>query len=120
MSESEIHYDSDKIHVHRWPRDSPIWDEPVQKEIDDQINKNPNSIPVTFKEKTITIGKIEFYSLKKIGISVPFFKKQCTVIFEGQFGVLFAHVHVTVKSENYVDVFTQLTLWKNKFFPNDS
>ena len=67
MSESEIQYDSDKIHVHRWPRDSPIWDESAQKEIDNSLNKNPNPIPATFKENTIVLGNVEFYSLKKIG-----------------------------------------------------
>lgn len=120
LSTSEIHHDSDKIHVHRWPRDSPVWDESVQKELDESINKNPDSVPVILKEKTIVIQNIEFYSLKKIGITVPFFKKECTLIFEAQFGNLYAHVHVTIKSENYVDVFTELTSWKNNFFPDDS
>ena len=117
---SEIHYDSDKIHIHRWPRDSPVWDGSIQNELDESINKNPNPVSVTLKEKTIVIQNIEFYSLKKIGITVPFFKKECTLIFEAQFGNLFAHVHVTIKSENYVDIFSELTSWKNNFFPNDS
>ena len=116
---SEIHYDSDKIHIHRWPRDSPVWDESVQKELDQSINKNPDSVSVTLKEKTIVIQNIEFYSLKKIGITVPFFKKECTMIFEAQFGELFAHVHITIKSENYVDIFNELTVWKNTNFPDD-
>ncbi len=116
MSDSEIHYTSDKIHVHRWPRDSPIWDDSTQEELDDSINKNSEKIPVTIKEKTIVIGNIEFYSLKKIGITVPFFKKECTMIFEAQFGKLYAHVHITIKSENYVNIFNELTLWmKNNF-----
>ena len=119
MTDSEIHYFSDKIHVHRWPRDSQIWDDSVQKELDDSINKNPEKIPVVIKEKTITIGNVEFYSLKKIGVTVPFFKKECTMIFEAKFGSLFAHVHVTIKSENYVDIFNELTNWKNKNFPDD-
>ena len=116
---SEIHYGSDKIHIHRWPRDSPVWDESVQKELDQSINKNPDSVSVTLKEKTIVIQNIEFYSLKKIGITVPFFKKECTMIFEAQFGELFAHVHITIKSENYVDIFNELTVWKNTNFPDD-
>ena len=119
MSDSEIHYTSDKIHVHRWPKDSPVWDDSVQKELDDSINKNPEKIPVVIKEKTILIRNIEFYSLKKIGITVPLFKKECTMIFEAQFGSLFAHIHITIKSEKYVDVFNELTLWKNKNFPDD-
>jgi len=120
LSDSQIQYQCDKIHVHRWPRDSPVWDDSVQKELDDSINKNSAKKQVTIKDGIIQIENFKFTSLKKIGITVPFFKKECTLIFEAQFGNLFAHVHVTVKSENYVDVFTQLTDWKNRVFPNDS
>ncbi len=119
MSDLELHYDAKKIHVHRWPKDSPQWDKSVQKELDNSINKNPASKKVTIKEKTISIGNVEFYSLKKIGMSVPFFKEECAVIFEAQFGSLFAHVHIHIKSSDYVDVFNKLISWKNTNFPDD-
>ncbi len=119
MSDSEFHYDVKKIHVHRWPKDSPRWDDSVQKELDDSINKNPESKHVIIKEKIILIGKIEFYSLKKIGISVPFFKEECALIFEAQFGNLFAHIHIHIKSSDYVDVFNKLISWKNTNFSDD-
>ena len=119
LSNAEIPHVSDKVHIHRWPQDSPVWDDSVKKELDDSINKNPEKIPIVIKKKTILIGSVEFYSLKKIGITVPFFKKECTMIFEAQFGALFAHVHVTIKSENYVDVFNELTVWKNNNFLDD-
>ena len=120
MSDSQIKYLADKVHVHRWPMDGPIWDESVKKELDDSINKNPNKKQVTLSENTVQIENFKFSALKKIGITVPFFKKECTLIFEAQFGSLLAHVHVTLKSENYVDVFIELTFWKNNFFPDDS
>ncbi len=101
--------------MHRWPQDSLIWDDSTQKQIDDSINKNSNKKQVIVKEKTIQIENFVFVSLKKIGITVPFFKKECTLIFEAQFGKLYAHVHITIKSENYVDVFSELTSWKNNF-----
>ena len=113
MLSAKIKYLSEKIHVHRWPQDSPIWDDSTQKQIDDSINKNSNKKQVIVKEKTIQIENFEFISLKKIGVTVPFFKKECTLIFEAQFGKLFAHVHITIKSENYVGVFNELTSWKN-------
>ncbi len=116
----EIKYLSDKVHVQRWPQDSQIWDDSTQKQIDNSINKNSNKKQVIVKEKTIQIENFEFVSLKNIGITVPFFKKECTLIFEAQFCKLYAHVHITIKSENYADVFNQLTLWKNRVFPNDS
>ena len=120
MPNPEIQYLCKKIHVHRWPKDGPIWDDSVQKELDDSINKNQNKKQVTLKENIIQIENIQFFSLKKIGISVPFFKDECTIIFEAQFGKLYAHVHITIKSENYVDVFNQLISWRDRVFPNDS
>ncbi|MGY5148252.1 MAG: hypothetical protein ACW9W4_09680 [Candidatus Nitrosopumilus sp. bin_7KS] len=120
MSNSEISYLSEKIHVHRWPMDGPVWSDSVKKELDDSINKNPKKKNVTIKKDVIQIENFKFTSLKKIGITVPFFKKECTLIFEAQFGALLAHIHVTVKSENYVDIFTELTSWKNENFPDDS
>ncbi len=112
---TEIKYLSDKIHVHRWPQDSPLWDDLTQKQLDDSINKNSEKKQITIREKTIQIENFEFTSFKNIGISVPFFKDECTLIFEAQFGELFAHVHISIKSENYVDVFNQLTSWKKNF-----
>ncbi len=98
--------------MHRWPQDSPLWDGSTQKQIDNSINKNSNKKQVIVKEKTIQIENFEFVSLKKIGITVPFFKKECTLIFEAQFGKHYAHVHITIKSKNYVNVFSELTSWK--------
>ncbi len=115
MIDSKIEYLSDKIHVHRWPKDSPIWDDSTQKKLDDSINKNLEKKQVTIKEKIIQIENFEFTSLRKIGVSVPFFKEECTLIFEAQFGKLSAHVHITIKSKNFVDIFNQLVSWKNKF-----
>ncbi len=114
----EIKYLPEKIHVHRWPQDSPIWDGSTQKQIDDSINKNSKKKQVIVKEKTIQIENFEFVSLKNIGITVPFFKKECTLIFEAQFGKLYAHVHITIKSENYVGVFSELTSWKKNIVEN--
>ena len=119
LPDSKISYLCERIHVHRWPMDGPIWDDSVKKELDDSINKNPKKKKVTIEKNIVQIENFKFTSLKKIGITVPFFKKECTLIFEAQFGALLAHVHVTVKSENYVDVFTELTSWKNETFSNN-
>ncbi len=75
---------------------------------------------IIVKDKIVQVEKFEFNSLKKIGISVPLFKDECTMIFEAQFGELFAHVHITTKSENYMDIFNQLISWRRRVFPNDS
>lgn len=115
---SEIKYLADKVFVHRWPHDTPLWDSLTKEHLDDAINKNPEKKQIIVKDNTITIGNVMFFSLKKIGISVPFFKDECTVIFEGQFGDLFAHAHITTKCGNYLDIFNQLIQWRQNLQNN--
>ena len=43
MSETQISYLAEKVFIHHWPKDSPLWDEPLQKKFDECINKNSNS-----------------------------------------------------------------------------
>ena len=43
MSEAQISYLAEKVFIHHWPKDSPLWDEPLQKKFDECINKNSNS-----------------------------------------------------------------------------
>ncbi|MCA9826990.1 MAG: hypothetical protein KC444_01125 [Nitrosopumilus sp.] len=112
---SEIKYLADKVIVHRWPHDTPLWDPLTQENIDKTINKNPEKKLVAVKENKISIQNIEFDSIQKIGISVPFFKDECTMIFEGRFGMLYGHAHITVKSGNYLDVFGRLIKWRSNF-----
>ena len=113
MGFSEIKYLADKVHIHRWPQDSPVWDESVKKQINDSINKNPEQKQITIQEKSIQIQDVTFTNLDKIGVSIPFFKDECTVILEANLGELCAHVHITKKSGNFLELFNQLTSWKN-------
>ena len=112
MSDFEIKYLADKVHVHRWPHDTPLWNDSIKKQLDDLINKNPKRKQILVEEKSIQIENITFNSLKKIGISVPFFKDECTMILEAQFGDFFAHIHITTKSENFIEIFNQLISWR--------
>ena len=112
LPDFEIKYLADKVHVHRWPIDTPLWNDSVKKQLDDLINKNPQKKQIIVGEKFIQIENIVFNSLKKIGISVPFFKDECTLILEAQFGGLFAHIHITTKSENFLEIFNQLISWR--------
>ena len=64
--------------------------------------------------------KKQFDKIKKIGITVPLFKNQTTLVFEGHFEDFDAHVHVTTSSQNYVDIFNKLVIWKNRCFPDSS
>jgi hypothetical protein len=113
LSDFEIKYLADKVHVHRWPHDTPLWSDSIKQQLDNLINKNPRKKQIIIEEQSIQIENIVFNSLKKIGISVPFFKDECTLILEAQFGELFAHIHITTKSENFLEIFNQLISWRN-------
>jgi len=110
---SEIIFLAEKVHVHRWPQDSPIWDESIKKQLDDSINKNPEKKQIVIQEKSIQIQNISFTNLDKIGVSIPFFKDECTLILESKLGEICAHIHITKKSGNFLELFNQLMSWKN-------
>ena len=118
MPNPEIKYLADKVHVHKWPQNTPVWDDSTKKKIDDTINKKIGKKQIIIANEIITIENFEFLFLKKIGVSIPFFKDECTLIFEAQLGELFAHVHVTKKSGNFLELFNQLMYWKNNVFVN--
>ena len=112
----ELEYFADKVHVHRWPQDSPIWNDAVKGQIDEFINKNPKKKQIIVRDNYLKIENFEFNSLKKIGVSVPFFKNECTMILEVQYGLLYAHVHITTKSDDYLEIFNKLTFVEQVFF----
>ena len=115
MPEFEIRYFADKVFVHHWPKNSPVWSGSLQKKLDASINKNSNKKEIVVDSHTVRIEDFQFIRLKKIGISVPFFKKECRIIFEAQFETVFTHIHITIKSDNFLDIFNELISWKKKF-----
>lgn len=119
MSDFHLEYTADKVHVHRWPKDSPIWDKSTIAQLDDTINKNHEKKQIIVGVDIIQIQTIKFYSINKVGVTVPLFKDECTMIFEAKFGELFAHVHITIKNNDYLDIFNQLIDWRKKFFPTN-
>jgi len=115
MPESQISYFAEKVFVHHWPKDSPKWDESLQKKLDVCVNKNKELKKIIVNSDSILIENFLITHIKKIGVSVPFFKNECTLIFEGQFDNIFAHIHITTKSDNFLNIFNQLMSWKNNF-----
>ncbi|MDC4230071.1 MAG: hypothetical protein M8317_02915 [Nitrosopumilus sp.] len=113
MPNSKMRYLADKVFVHHWPKDSPIWPDSLQQKLDVLINKNSNKKEIIIDSDIIQIQNFKFFSLQKIGISVPFFKEECTMIFESQFEDVFAHVHITMRNDDFIDIFNQLISWKN-------
>ena len=117
-SDFEINFLAEKVHVHKWPMKSPDWSKSVSEKINLYLNKNQEKKQVCIKEKIIKIDDFSFVELKKIGVTVPFFKKETTMIFEGQTMDSFAHVHITTRSKNYLEIFNNLMSWKNRLFPS--
>jgi len=115
LSKFKLNFFADKVFVHHWPKNSPPWSDSFQEKLDVSLNKNSDQKKIIVNSNSINIENFEFTCLKKIGISVPFFKEECVMIFEAQFEKVFAHVHITIKSNNFIDIFNELISWKKKF-----
>ena len=114
----EIRYLANKVHIHHWPKDTPKWSDSRKNQVEQEINKNKDKKQVIVKDKIVKINNYEFTAVKKVGITIPLFKKQSTMIFEGHCEEFDAHVHVTTKEKNYVEIFNKLMDWRAKFFPD--
>lgn len=113
---SEINFLVDKVHIHHWPLDTQKWPDWVISQVDKDINKNNLKKQLVIRDKTIRIDKYEFKKIKKVGVTIPLFKKQCTLVFEGYFKDVYGHIHVTTKENNYLEIFNNLMSWRSKYF----
>ncbi len=111
---------ADNVHVHKWPQDTPIWDESTKNSIDVSINKNSEKKQISIINNSIQIEEFSFNDIKKLAISIPFFKDECRMIFEAQFGELFAHVHIITKCDDFLDIFNKLMNWKQNYFQSNT
>jgi hypothetical protein len=119
LSESgftEIKFLAEKVYVHYWPLDSPKWSDLITNQIDKDLNKNKEKKHILIKNNVILIDNYTFSNLKKIGMTIPLFKKEFTLVFEGSFKEFFAHVHITTKDNNYLEIFNKLIHWRTRYF----
>ncbi|GKS66762.1 hypothetical protein YTPLAS73_03090 [Nitrosarchaeum sp.] len=114
----EINFLADKVHIHHWPLDTPKWSNEVISQVDRDVNKNKEKKQIVIRNKTITIGNYEFKKIKKVGVTIPLFKKQSTLVFEGYFKEAYGHIHVTTKADDYLQIFNKLMCWRTRYFPN--
>ena len=119
-SESKIFFSADKVYVHRWPLNSPVWSKSVKEKIDLDVNKNSEKKKIIINDLQIRINDYDIYKIKKVGVTVPMFKKETTMVFEGHLVDLDAHIHITTTAQNYLDIFNHLMLWKNRCFSDFS
>lgn len=115
---AEIDFLADKIHIHHWPLDTPKWSNEIISQVNNDINKNNNKKQLKIRTKTIMIGNYEFKKVKKVGVTIPLFKKQCTLVFEGCFREVYGHIHVTTKEDRYLQIFNKLMHWRIAYFPD--
>ncbi len=118
--EFKIIFSADKCHVHRWPLNSPVWSKSTKEKVDLDLNKNTEKKKIIISDLQIKINDYDFDKIKKVGVTIPLFKKEMTLVFEGQLIDSDAHIHITTKSQNYLEIFNKLMLWKNRCFPDFS
>ncbi|MBS3925294.1 MAG: hypothetical protein KGZ34_01180 [Nitrosarchaeum sp.] len=113
---SEINFMADKVHIHHWPLDTQKWPDVIVSQVDKDINKNNTKKQIEIKNEIISIDRYEFKKIKKVGVTIPLFKKQCTLVFEGYFKEVYGHIHVTTKEDNYLEIFNKLMSWRSRYF----
>lgn len=117
---SKINFSANKVHVHHWPLNSPVWSKSIKENVDLDLNDNPEIKEILIDDQKIRIDDYEFNKIKKVGVTVPLFKNETRMVFEGQNRNIYAHVHITTNSQNYLEIFNKLMVWKNRCFPNFS
>ena len=122
MSENNIHpkfnFSANKVHIHHWPLNSPVWSKSTKENVDLDLNDNAEKKEILIDDQKIRIDDYEFNKIKKVGVTVPLFKNETRMVFEGQFRNIDAHVHITTNSQNYLEIFNNLMMWKNRCFPD--
>ncbi len=106
------------VHVHHYPEDAPKWSEGTKKQIDENLNNNREEKIIVISGKTLKINDYEFSGIKKVGISIPLFKKKCAMVFGARCQDFDAHVHVTTKGDDFIENFIKLLRWREQHFPN--
>ncbi len=119
---------ADKVFAHRWPRDTPEWTPDDCRFVDEEINIDAQKEPVdslgyknlgreiSLYGDIVTVGGYAFESVKNVGLSVPFFKDECRMMFEACYDArMYAHFHVYVREEEeYLEAFDMIRRWKRE------
>lgn len=117
MQLTPISFVAQKTYVHHWPLNTAKWSKSFETDIEQEINKNGRAKPVTVCQDRIIVGDFEFDSLTKIGITIPPFKREFTIIFEARCSGFCIHAHITVTSSDYLDTFNRLVYWRDSARP---
>jgi hypothetical protein len=62
---TEIEFLAEKVYVHYWPLDTLKWSDFINKQVDQDLNKNKKKKQIVIKGKSILIDNYEFKAIKK-------------------------------------------------------
>ena len=113
-----IEFFAEKVYFHHWPPETPKWSDSIKNKIALEINSNSRPKHITIDNKTVKINDYLFSDIKKIGLTIPQFKRQCTMIFEGHSNDFDAHAHIITRDEKYLEIFYNLMKWRDLHFPD--
>ncbi len=111
MGRGEVSFSASRVFVHRWPRDGPGWDgraSAMAEELNGAGEKR-----VTLGDRAVLISGHRFDCIRKVGVSVPMFRKEARMIFEGRSGESGVHVHVTAGGADYLEVLGCMSEWRD-------
>ncbi len=114
----KIEFFAEKVYFHHWPPETPKWRDSTTNKISLDINSNSEIKHITISNKSVKINNYIFDNIKKIGLTIPQFKRQCTMIFEGHCNDFDAHVHITTRDKKYLEIFYNLMKWRDLHFPD--
>ena len=109
---------AEKVYFHHWPPETSRWSNQRKIKVNEEINTNKGKKSIIINGNTVKINDYTFDTVRKIGLTIPQFKRQCTMIFEGHCEEFDAHIHITTKSERYLKIFNQLMAWRDDYFPD--
>jgi len=113
-----IEFFAEKVYFHHWPPETPEWSDSRKNKVNLEINSNSEAKHISINNKSVQINDYMFDNVRKIGLTIPQFKRQCTMIFEGHCNEFDAHVHITTRNEKYLEIFYNLMKWRDLYFPD--
>jgi hypothetical protein len=70
---TEIKFLAEKIHAHHWPLDTLKWNDLINQQVDQNLNKNKEKKQIVVKSNAILIDHYKFENIKKVGLTIPLF-----------------------------------------------
>ena len=72
----EIKFFAKKVYIHHWPPETSKWSDSRKSTIQQDINTNKEKKEIVIKKKQVQIDHYLFVQVRKIGLTIPQFKRQ--------------------------------------------